>query len=233
MVINKKDSFIYKRKLVSIDTSLGTLILKYISLEDSKIFLKYFDENLDSKHISKNFIINQLYHPNIIEADLDKLSNDEILYILKEYLTKEGLNEYFDLDTINTLSDFDESLYEFINYYYAENSVLIRNIEDQMGKLTPSFEKITNFVSQLPINHLVNNSNTLSNQAIDVLQIFNKNTVYRDLELISEKTQDFIEIIQPQIIQWSNLINSNLNLENIQTKFKDTIGFWKNILISQ
>lgn len=223
MVINKKDSFTYKRKLVDVDTSLGTLTLRYITLEDSKIFLKYFDEGLDSKLISKKFIINQLSHPSIIENDLDKLNNDELLYILKQYLTKEGLNEYFDLDTINNLSDFDESLYEFIKYYYKENSVAIQNIEKHMDDLTPIFEEITNLVPQLPINHLVNTSNVLSNQAIDVMQTFNKTGIYRDWEIISENAQDFIEKIQPQINRWSDLINNNLNLETIQNKINDTL----------
>ena len=223
MVINKKDSFTYKRKLVDVDTSLGTLTLRYISLEDSKIFLKYFDEGLDSKLISTKFIINQLSHPNIIETDLDKLNDDELLYILKQYLTKEGLNEYFDLDTINNLSDFDESLYEFIKYYYKENSVAIQNIEKHMEDLTPIFEEITNLVPQLPINHLVNTSNVLSNQAIDVMQTFNKTGIYRDWEIISEDAQDLIEKIQPQINRWSDLINDNLNLETIQNKISDTL----------
>lgn len=223
MVINKKDSFTYKRELVDIDTSLGTLTLRYISLADSKILLKYFDDSLDSKHISKKFIINQLYYPNIIKEDLNKLNDDELLYILKEYLTKEGLNEYFDLDTINNLSDFDESLYEFINYYYKENSALIQNIEKHMDDLTPIFEELTNLVPQLPINHLVNTSNVLSNQAIDIMQTFNKIGGYRDLGLITENAQDLIEKIQPQIIRWSNLINNNLNLDAIQNKINNTL----------
>lgn len=223
MVINKKDSFTYKRKLVDIDSPLGTLTLRYISLADSKIFLKYFDDSLDSKNIAKKFIINQLTPSDIIEKDLDKLTDDELLYILKEYLTKEGLNEYFDLDTINNLSDFDESLYEFINYYYKENSAVIQNIENHMDDLAPVFEELTNLVPQLPINHLINTSNVLSNQAIDVMRTFNKNGVYRDLDIIFENAQDLIEIIQPQVIRWSNLINNNLNLEAIQNKINDTL----------
>lgn len=224
MAINKKDSFTYKRELVDIDTSLGTLTLRYISLNDSKIFLKYFDDSLDSKIISKKFITNQLSHPNIMETDLDKLNDNEIMHILKQYLTKEGLNEYFDLDTINNLSDFEESLYEFIQYYYKENSMAIQNIEKHMDDLNPIFKKITNLVPQLPINHLVNTSNVLSNQAIDVMQTFNKTGVYMDWEGVSENAQYLIEKIQPQIILWSNLINNHLNLETIQNKINDTLN---------
>ena len=221
MVINKKNSFIYKHEVVTINTPLGNLTLRFISIDDTKMFLKYFDENLDSKKISKKFIINQLKSPKLAEEDLDNLSDEELLDIIKEYLTKEGLNEYFDLNTITNLPDFDESLYEFIKYYYQNNTIM-RNFENKIDKFTPIFKKITKLVPRFPINHLEYTSNILSHQAIDTLQIFNKHEPH--YSQIYKNAIDLTDEIQKQIIQWSNLINTNLNLDLIQNTINNTLN---------
>ncbi len=215
----------YQRKFVEIETELGTLYLRYISLKDSDIFINYYENNIDSENFTKKFIINQIINNKISISQLDELNETQILSIIKEYLIKEDLNEYFNLLNINSYYDFKEELYAYLKYYYQPHKSVLKNIDKEMDKTQKLLKKINLMVPQLPnyyYDNLLNMINTSKN-AIDTLKVFNK---YKPQPIdfkIPLLANNLIENLQPLINEWSNLINSRLNLKTIQDRVTATL----------
>ena len=217
-----KNILTYQRKIVEIETELGTLYFRYISLKDSDIFIYYYKNDLDPEKFTKKFIINQINSDEISISQLDKLNETQILSIIKEYLIKEDLNDYFNLSNINSYSDFKEELYSHLKYYYQPHKAVLKSIDKEMDKTQKLLKKISLMVPQLPNYYnddLLNMSNTSKN-AIDTLKIFNKNQI--DLK-IPTLANNFIDNLQPLINEWSNLINTHLNLKTIQDRITATL----------
>ena len=216
-----KNILTYQREIVEIETELGTLYFRYISLKDSDIFIYYYKNDLDPEKFTKKFIINQINSDEISISQLDKLNETQILSIIKEYLIKEDLNDYFNLSNINSYSDFKEELYSHLKYYYQPHKAVLKSKDKEMDKTQKLLKKISLMVPQLPNYYnddLMNMSNTSKN-AIDTLKIFNKNQI--DLK-IPTLANNFIDNLQPLINEWSNLINTHLNLKTIQDRITAT-----------
>ena len=100
-----------EKQTIDIESSIGLLKFRKLFEKDSELLFKYKDNNVEE--YCKYFIINQLKSPEISIETLNMMSTEEISGIVKEYLTKSQLLEYFDFND-EFYADFHKGMLNFI-----------------------------------------------------------------------------------------------------------------------
>lgn len=151
-----KDEILAKSKF-NIETILGNVTFRYITVNDINILSKYLKE-YDDELFAKMFIVNQVKDPNLSVEILNKYTEDEIKKIITPFIEKDkNLNKYFNYNTNDSFyACFKNGIQSYIKEHYVSNVYLhcIKTIKEHETN-------ILSVLNQIRLNYYQNIKNAL------------------------------------------------------------------------
>lgn len=178
------DLFFFNEKNTKSDLEqFGEIELKYISFGDINFFVELLNKIDDDKEFIIQVLYHQLIHPDMSSCDFNKISNDKIIKLVRDFINNEPL--IFECFKETTEDEI------FANFREAIRSYHQMNVEKLEATFLPIIKSTENIFKTFNMQH-----SNLMHQTIN-------STSY-----ITESLKK-IDFLTPQINFWGNWLDTD------------------------
>jgi hypothetical protein len=221
--------FLNEKNTKSYLEQFGEVELKYISFGDIDFFVELSNEIDDDKEFSIQVLYHQLIQPDMSSSDFNKISNDGLIKLAKDFINGEPLIfEYF---KETTEDEFFADFREAIRSYHQMKVEKLEAAFLPIIKSTKNILKTFNMQYSNLIYQTIKSTSYLTEslKKIDLIskQFQNSQLLIAEslgpiIEQSNQTARILSEVLTPQINFWQNWLNTNKLIFNCYD------DFWRN-----
>lgn len=211
------DIFFLNRKNTKSDLEqFGDVELKYISFADTDYFVELSNKIDDDKEFIIHVLYHQLIHPDMSSSDFNKISNDKLIKLARDFINNEPL--IFEFFEETTEDEFFANFREAIKSYHQMKADKLEAAFLPIIKSTKNILKTfnmqySNLIYQTikPNSYLtesLKNINLISKQ-FQNSQLLIAESLGPIIEQSNQTARILSEVLTPQINFWQNWLNTN------------------------
>lgn len=219
-----------KQPIIIKSESLDNLEFRRIFDDDFLFIEKCLNEDMGKEIFCKQFLINQVTNPPLGLDDLEYITDEEILFILKEYLKIENLDKYFDFESsLDVYTVFHEGMSNYRDYVVSIAKKQQEALLKSANSIISSFnfhESLSSYLSVANEAAIVAMSGA-SMVAEAMNQIYIPDISSHVLNMVNASAMisatNVLQVLEPQLNIWHEWMS--INSSAIQA-IKDISLFW-------